>query len=108
MCATAPTGAPLNVSAVPVGSRSALLSWEAPTVDTQNGIIRAYNISVVELESRREWSFVSSGMDTYRILSSLHPFYWYNCTIAAYTITSGPIGFTLVQTLPEGNIVLID
>ena len=105
LCLIVPTGAPLNISAVPIGSTSVLLTWEAPRADTQNGIVRSYNISVVELESGEEWSLLSPGSDTYRIVTSLHPFYRYNCTVAAYTIATGPTGSTVVQTLPEGIIL---
>ena len=102
-----PTGPPLNIMAVSINSKSILLSWEAPRVDLQNGIIRAYNISVLELESSQEQSFTVSGLDNFQIVTSLHPFYSYNCSVAAFTIERGPIGFVAIRTLPEGYSILL-
>ena len=90
--------------AVSLNSKSILLSWEAPRMDLQNGIIRAYNVSILELETHQEQSFTLSGLDTFQVVNSLHPFYNYNCSVAAFTIARGPIGFTTIRTPPEGNI----
>ena len=89
--------------AVSISSKSILLSWEAPRMDLQNGFIRAYNISVLELETGQEQSFNVSGLNSYQIVTSLHPFYNYNCSVAAFTIETGPIGIVTIRTLPEGN-----
>ena len=99
-----PTGPPLNIMAIPINSKSILLSWEAPRMDLQNGIIRAYNVRVLELETGQEQSFSLSGVDTFQIINSLHPFYDYNCSVAAFTIARGPIGFTVIRTPQEGNV----
>ncbi len=88
--------------AVPINSKSILLSWEAPRMDHQNGIIRAYNVSVLELETGQEQLFTLSGIETFQIINSLHPFYGYNCSVAAFTIARGPISFTVIRTPPEG------
>lgn len=93
--------------AVAVNSKSILLSWEAPRADLQNGIIRAYNISILELETRQEQSLALSGLNTFHIVNSLHPYYSYNCSVAAFTIARGPIGFTIIRTPPEGDITHI-
>ena len=86
-------------------STSITLRWEAPLADLQNGIIRSYHISVVELETGRVRLFTTSSVDRLLIVNLLHPFYTYNCTIAAYTIGPGPSISVSVQTLPEGTYV---
>lgn len=99
---TDPTGVPQNVMADAASSTSITLSWQAPLADLQNGIIRSYYISVVELETGNIRPFVTSGVDRVLVVNLLHPFYNYNCSIAAYTIGLGPSIFVSVQTLQEG------
>ena len=102
-----PTGAPRNIAAAAVSSSSISLTWEPPSFELQNGIIRSYHINVTELETGRVRSFVIPGFDTLLILSSLHPFYRYNYSIAANTTALGPVAYTVIQTLPEGIYLLM-
>ena len=102
---TDPTGVPQNFIAVAASSTSITLRWEALLADLQNGIIRSYHISVVELETGRVQLFTTNNTDRVLIVNLLHPFYTYNCTIAAYTIGLGPSISVSVQTLPEGTYV---
>ena len=83
-------------------STSITLSWQPPLSDLQNGIIRSYHISVEELETGNILTFVTSNVERLLVVNLLHPFYTYNCSIAAYTIGLGPSVFVSVQTLPEG------
>ena len=105
---TDPTGVPQNVIAGAASSTSITLRWEAPSADLQNGIIRSYNISVVELETGRVWLFTTNNVDRLLVVNQLHPFYTYNCTIAAYTVGPGPSSFVSVQTLPEGTCLFTE
>ena len=98
-----PTGAPRNLAAAAVSSTSISFTWEAPSFELQNGIIRSYHINVTELETGQMRSYVTPGIDTLLILNSLHPFYRYNCSIAANTTGLGPITYTIIQTHPEGT-----
>ena len=101
-----PTGAPRNLAAAAVSSTSISFTWEAPSFELQNGIIRSYHINVTELETGQMWSYVTPGIDTLLILNSLHPFYQYNCSIAANTIALGPTAYTVIQTQSEGTLSL--
>ena len=99
-----PTGVPVNVDAVSVSSTSIRISWEPPPLDQQNGIIVTYFISVTEIETGVIHSFNTDVTDNLLIVNSLHPFYNYNCSVAAFTIGLGPGIFVAVQALPEGKI----
>ena len=48
-------------------------------------------------------SVVTNASDSHLTLRLRHPFYQYNCSIAAYTIGLGPSAQIVIQTQPEGN-----
>ena len=96
-----PSGAPLNVI-VTSSSTSISVSWEAPRLELQNGVIRSYHVTVVELESNSLESFVTQASETHLILRSRHPFYQYNCSVYAYTIGLGPAAYLVIWTQQEG------
>ena len=100
---TAPTGVPQNVAAVAVSSSSIRFTWAAPFPEEQNGIIRAYNITITERETEIILFYETEGTATLLIVNSLHPFYSYRCSIAAVTVALGPAAVVDVQTLPEGT-----
>ena len=100
-----PTGSPRNLAAAAVSSTSISFTWEAPSFDLQNGIIRSYHINVTELETGQMRSYVTPGIDTLLILNFLHPFYRYNYSIAANTIALGPAAYTIIQTQSEGIVL---
>ena len=77
------------------------LTWAAPIPEEQNGIIQAYHISITELETGEVLRFQTNGTATIMNINSLHPFYTYNCTVAAYTIGLGPSAYTKTQTFSE-------
>ena len=88
--------------AVPVSSTSIQLTWRHLQPEERNGIIRSYRISVTELETGSVLNFTADETATQQIVNSLHPFYNYRCTVAAFTVGLGPSATTDVQTLPEG------
>ena len=100
-----PTGSPQNLAAAAVSSTSISFTWEAPSFDLQNGIIRSYHINVTELETGQMMSYVTPGIDTLLILNFLHPFYRYNYSIAANTTALGPAAYTIIQTQSEGIVL---
>ena len=99
----APTGAPLSVLAVSISSTSIRISWQAPPLDQQNGEITSYRISLLELETGNVITRTTVPTDSIYVINSLHPFYNYNCSVAAFTNGLGPIAYSVVQTLPEGK-----
>ena len=99
-----PTGNinPQDFMAVSVSSTSIRLTWRDLRPEEKNGIIQSYRISVTELETGSVLNFTTDETATQQIVNSLHPFYNYRCTVAAFTIGLGPSATTDVQTLPEG------
>ena len=89
--------------AVSVSSTSIRLTWRVLRPEEKNGIIRSYRISVTELETGSVLNFIADETATQQIVNSLHPFYNYRCTVAAFTVGLGPSATTDVQTLPEGS-----
>lgn len=87
-------------------STTLVLSWQPPPLDNQNGIIANYTANVTETETGRTFSVVTA--QTTVTLSSLHPFYTYNCTVAAVTVDLGPFSAPVVLEMPEdGKFVYI-
>ena len=99
---TVPTGVPVNVDAVSVSSTSIRISWEPPQAALQNGLITSYHITATEIETGTIQLFTTEVTDNLYIVNSLHPFYNYNCSVAAFTVGLGPSTYISVQTLPEG------
>lgn len=91
----------MNASGVSQSSTSIVLSWSPPPFEHRNGIIRSYIINSTELKTGIKFSYTSIG--TGITLNSLHPYYLYQFTITAVTISLGPptASFT-VRTLEDG------
>ena len=85
---TAPASPPTNITGRATDSTTIVLSWSPPPPGDQNGIIRSYNISVLEQDTGREFSRTS--VNTEESFHSLHPFYIYSVTITATTVAPGP------------------
>ena len=98
-----PTAAPQEFEVVAVSSNSIRLTWFPPPEEDQNGVIRSYHINVMELPTGNIWEVIDADNDLIEIVNSLHPFYTYNCTVAAFTIGLGPVSFAQVRTDPTGN-----
>ena len=79
------------------------LFWDPPPADAQNGIITQYRINITEVETERPILRFSSTTSVN--VTSLHPYYTYNCAIAAETIIgAGPYTSVItVVTLQDGN-----
>lgn len=57
----------------------------------------------MELETRHLLTFITVPTDSIYVVNYLHPFYHYNCSVAAFTTGLGPSAHFVVQTLPEGG-----
>ena len=75
------------------------MKWVQPVSAKINGIIRAYLINISEVETGKLFHFQTNGTET--VISGLHPFYTYLCTVAAQTIGAGPYSVPAVIQLPE-------
>ena len=99
MFVAAPTLAPEGVVLTAIDSRTLLLSWMPPPFEHQNGIIREYRVNITERETGMAYHLTTAA--TSLTVPSLHPFYTYNCTVAAFTIAEGPYSFEVNITMPE-------
>ena len=99
---TVPSSPPSNYTAVALSSRSILLTWDAPPVEGQNGIITGYTVTITELETGEvSTMFTESNNLT---LYPLQPFTTYGFIVLAQTVVgSGPAThFVSVTTHEEG------
>ena len=102
ICCTAPTLAPRDVLLTAVDSTTLSASWMPPPLEHQNGIIREYRFNITERETGMAYYQVAAA--PFLTLSSLHPFYTYICTVAAFTIARGPYSVEVNITMPEDGM----
>ena len=98
-----PIASPDEFSAAIIGSDSVTLIWDPPPFEETNGVIQYYSIRVTELETARLIDLRSNI--TRATFTNLHPYYTYQCIVAARTIALGPYTDPItVQLLEEGNL----
>ena len=97
----APYAPPLNVRVdhSSISSNGFTLQWNPPELQYQNGVVDYYLITVVEVETGAVTNYTS--LSTIYYISSLHPAYTYQCTVAAYTVGLGPFSTYIVVTTAE-------
>ncbi len=101
-----PTAPPQLVSGISRSSTFITFTWSPPPALEVNGLIRYYIVQVTERHTSRTWTFFA--VDNNIHIGSLHPYYLYDCTIAAYTIDVGPYSSAItVQTDQAGKIKYI-
>ena len=102
-----PSSPPQSPYGSAIGSTGISLFWDPPPADAQNGIITRYMISITEVETDRSFSLFSPTTSVN--VTSLHPFYTYNCTIAAETtVGDGPYTTSItIVTLQDGRLVCV-
>ena len=98
-----PHGPPLGFQATHINSSALRLTWEPPTPEHQNGIIRYYVINATALENGEHFQWRTTNTLSL-IVSGLHPYYNYHLFIRAETIGPGPFSDILSTLMPEdGN-----
>ena len=99
----APSRPPKNIRGYATGSTSAQLFWAAPEEQYRNGIITEYHVGITEVATSRAFgSYIVTN--TQIGVASLHPYYEYNFTVAAYTNGKGPASNGLViRTYQDGK-----
>ena len=98
---TAPSEAPLNLAGHAVNSTTIALWWDTIAVENQNGIIRHYLVSVMEVETDELDVYTAVG--TQLNISGLHPYYTYTCVVAAVTNSVGPFSRNISIITPQGG-----
>ena len=94
-----PDSPPKNFTAFAISSRSAHLSWLPPPREHRNGLIRHFWINITEINTGRK--FERTLFSTATVLSSLHPYYTYQFSVAAYTVSLGPFTTAFVLKMPQ-------
>ena len=95
-----PTGPPEEFVVEILNARTLLLTWKAPEPLNRNGIIRKYVVNITELETGAVFHLVTEELNV--TVHPLHPFYAYNCIVAAETIIGqGPFTSALRVEMPE-------
>lgn len=98
-----PIAPPQEVTADEVTSYYLTLTWNPPPIEETNGMIRYYRIRVSEIETGTSMFMTSN--ETEITISDLHPYYTYECNVAAFTIDLGPYSNAItVQLLEEGQL----
>ena len=98
----APSAPPQSLSVIAVSSMVVILTWSSPPLIDINGIILNYFIRIRERETSQVWIFQTTN--SHINITSLHPYYNYECEVAAHTIATGPYTNPVtVQTMEAGN-----
>ena len=102
-----PASPPQNLIVTSINSRTVYLSWSPPPSEHHNGIIRQFELKINEVDTGRRIQRTSVG--TSFTISSLHPFYTYWFSVAAYTVDLGPFTEPSVLQMPQDgkNIVVL-
>ena len=88
--------------ATALSSSSLMLTWLPPPPGSHNGIIREYRINITEIQTGN--TFLLSSTSLTIAVTSLHPYYTYECTVSAYTVATGPFTEPTIITTPEDGI----
>ena len=64
-----------------------------------------YHINVTELPTGTVQEIVAHGDESIEIVNHLHPYYVYECAVAAFTVGLGPSAFTQTLTHEAGYIM---
>ena len=101
-CCSVPFSAPENLTGSAIDSTSISLQWNPPPNEELHGILRHYQIDVIEEPTLRYFSVQATASQ--HQLSSLHPFYTYIISVAASTVDTGPFsGNITIQTDPDSE-----
>ena len=94
----APSGSPVNFQARALDSRSIQLSWDPLPSALQNGIIRQYRLTILDVAGEAR---VINTTETSVNVAALNPFTMYTCTVAAETIAVGPYTLPVQIVTPQ-------
>ena len=99
-----PSSSPLRLVGQAVNSERILLSWDLPEPAGRNGIISGYTIRVLEIATGSIFSYNLTNHTDF-LVESLHPYYDYECSVAAATVVGfGPLSEPVtVRTNESGS-----
>ena len=80
------------------------IKWRPPPFEHQNGIIVGYTIRLLENVTENIYVTETDGPHTEIFITSLHPYYIYEFTVAAKTVYAGPYSAPdLIQMDEDGE-----
>lgn len=95
----ASSGPPQNVTGTAVSTTLISLQWSLPAAIDINGIITKYAVNVEEVYTGQTYNLLTENMHIN--IGPLHPYYIYECSVAAYTIANGVFSSPLNVTTHE-------
>ena len=95
----APSRPPRSVRHTVTNTTTLTLQWLPPAQRFQNGVIRSYSVNITEVLTGRQMHFNTSS--TSLAVPSLQPYYEYEYTVAAYTVSVGPYSAVNRVQMPE-------
>lgn len=96
-----PTHFPVNLTEEVLNSTSFRLLWAPPPTEHHNGQIRRYRVNVTELETGQLLAFTTP--ETELVVTGLHPYYLYECTVSAETVAVGPYSAAIAVRTHEAG-----
>ena len=90
----APSCAPTDLN-MTLSSRSLQLSWSTPPSSCLNGLLTTFLVQVTEIATGKV--IQNTSTDDYLEVTSLHPYYTYECVVAAATVV-GPGPFSVAMS----------
>ena len=96
---------PENILITSKNSTTVVLVWNEIPLHHQNGLVRKYLVHMTETDTGT--IFQDTSLTESIVLDSLHPFYTYIVSIAAYTIQKGPFSSPVIFTMDEDGEHLI-
>ena len=88
-----------------MNSSAILLSWQHPESQGRNGIIISYAVMLRDLSTSQVLEYFRVGTHIDILITSLHPYYEYECTVAAATaLGRGPFApVVTIRTEEDGK-----
>ena len=103
-CYTVPSGPPLNLTAEP-SSVSAILRWDPPAEEDQNGVITGYLIKYQLSSDSSSQMNITVALETELLLDNLTNGVTYNFTVAAINSNgTGPDAAMMFTTIPDSKV----
>ena len=102
----APSAPPQGFTGSNQSSTAIFLSWMLPPAIDINGVIQYYTVELDEVWTGRTLTFhpISPNIS----IRALHPYYIYQCRVAAYTVALGPFTSNLqIITGEDGKQIYI-
>ena len=98
-----PSSSPLRVVGQAVNAERILLSWDLPEPTGRNGLITGYTIQILEVPTNLTLSYNLTNRTDF-LVDSLHPYYDYQCSVAAVTVVgAGPLSAPVTVRTDESG-----